>query len=117
MSKIIWKFLTDIKQVDELVEQSHQQRSLIFKHSTRCPVSALAKNRLESKWDFGEEEFAPYFLDLIAHRQVSNYIADKFGVAHESPQVLLIHDGACTYHASHLDIEIGRLRHERSVSH
>lgn len=117
MSKINWKLLTDIKQVDELALQSNQQRQLIFKHSTRCPVSSLAKNRLESKWDFEEEDFVPYFLDLIAHRQISNYLAEKFDVVHESPQVLVIQNGVCTYHASHLDIEIGRLRHERSISH
>jgi bacillithiol system protein YtxJ len=100
-----WKALTSITQLEEIKEISQQQPILIFKHSTRCSISATALSRLERAWK--DEEMmtlTPYFLDLIAYRPISNAIADMFDVVHQSPQVLVIHKGKCVYHTSHLDI-------------
>ena len=47
----------------------------------------------------------PYFLDLLNYREVSNKIATLFDIEHQSPQILLIKDGACVYHASHNAID------------
>lgn len=105
-----WNTLVNTASVDEIVGLSAQTHYLIFKHSTRCSISAMAKMRLEQSWDFSEEEVKPFFLDLIAHRDVSNYIAEKFAVYHESPQVLLIHKGECIFDASHLDISVAEIR-------
>jgi len=107
---INWVSLDQASQLDEIIEISKQTPCLIFKHSTRCAISSMAKYRLESDWDFTEDELQPYFLDLIAHRSLSQQIADTFRVYHESPQVLLIRDGKCTYDASHLDISVEELR-------
>ena len=107
--KINWQPLTTSQQVDALTERSHQQPCLIFKHSTRCPISSLAKHRLEGDWDFPDDELEPYFLDLIANRHTSQYVAEVFGVHHESPQVLLIYRGECYYDTSHLDISVADL--------
>ena len=65
-----------------------------------------------------EDDHSPvesYFLDLIAHRDVSNYIAEAFSVYHESPQILLIQNGECTYETSHLDITVGDLKESLAV--
>ena len=70
----------------------------------------MALRRFEQSWDFDEEQVEAYFLDLIAHRQISGEIADTFGVYHESPQILLIRDGKSTYDASHLNITVSELR-------
>lgn len=51
-----------------------------------------------------------YYLDLIAHRDVSNAIAEIFKVYHESPQLLLIKNGECIYDASHGEINFDELR-------
>ncbi len=109
MSKINWLPLQQISQLDEIVEHSKNVPCLIFKHSTRCSISALAQNRLEKGWGIQDGAMLPYFLDLVAHRDLSNLIAEQFGVRHESPQVLLIKDGQCTYEASHLAISPGAL--------
>ena len=77
---------------------------VIFKHSTRCPVSMMAKRRFEQDWDQVPEGTPLYFLDLIKHRDISNAIASDFKVYHESPQLLLIKDGECTYESSHSEI-------------
>lgn len=70
----------------------------------------MAKNRLEQQWAFKESEILPFFLDLIQFREISNLIADKFQVHHESPQILVIKDGECVLDASHLDIHVDEVR-------
>ncbi len=69
----------------------------------------MAKLRLEQKWDFSDTEMVAYYLDLIEYRSVSNAISEAYSVHHESPQVLLIEQGECTYDASHLDISVDEL--------
>lgn len=97
-----WNNLSTQDEVDEIVKQSHERYQLILKHSTTCPISSMAKNRLESNWSF--DNIDTYYLDLLAYRPVSNYIAEHLEVHHESPQVILLHNGEVVYDASHLDI-------------
>lgn len=97
-----WNDLTDISQIDSIKASSGY--SVIFKHSTRCSVSAMAKRSFERDWNVIPSDAKFYFLDLISHRDVSAYIAETFNVHHESPQLLLIKDGECVLDASHGDI-------------
>lgn len=100
-----WNHLTAKDQIDQIKLSSADKPVLLFKHSTRCSVSDMAENRLERAWN--DEEMASldiYHLDLIQHREVSDYIATAFDVPHESPQVLIISDGKCIYHNSHMGI-------------
>lgn len=102
---MLWHQLSDRSQLYALINISKEQSArgltvLIFKHSTRCSISSMALNRLESKWE-SSDLIKPYFLDLISHREISNEIAHVFGVEHASPQVLLIQNGTCFYHSSH----------------
>ncbi|MCB9288429.1 MAG: bacillithiol system redox-active protein YtxJ [Lewinellaceae bacterium] len=100
-----WLPLRTASQIEEIVEQSFSTTCIIYKHSTRCSLSSLAKHRLEREWPHGERLVLPYFLDLIANREVSSLVAQYFGVTHQSPQLLLIQEGRCIYHSSHLNIE------------
>jgi bacillithiol system protein YtxJ len=109
MANINWLPLEESRQIDEIKALSADTPCVIFKHSTRCSISSLAQHRLENKWAFGENTLVPYFLDLINYRHVSESVAEAFGLQHESPQLLLIQDGHCTYHASHLDISVPEL--------
>ena len=97
-----WKYITDVNQINEIKNQTGY--SLIFKHSTRCSVSMMAKRRFEMDWEVIPEGTALYFLDLISYRPISAQIAESFQVQHESPQILLIKDGDCVLDASHSDI-------------
>ena len=105
-----WIPLESVDQVQQIIERSDEQPCVIFKHSTRCSISSMAKFRLEGDWDFSSKDIEPYYLDLIAHRDISAFLAEKFSVHHESPQILLIKNGACTYDASHLDITVSELK-------
>ncbi|MBB6500282.1 bacillithiol system redox-active protein YtxJ [Pedobacter cryoconitis] len=97
-----WKNITDPDQISDIKTQAGY--SLIFKHSTRCSVSSMAKRRFEMDWDAIPAGTNLYFLDLISHRAISAQIAETFQVHHESPQILLIKDGDCVLDASHSDI-------------
>lgn len=96
-----WKNLTASAELENLVTLSYKQPQIIFKHSTRCSISSVAKNRID-KFDNDECDF--YYLDVISNRDISNLIAEKFNVHHESPQVLLIKNGECIYDESHSSI-------------
>ena len=97
-----WKELSSLDQLDQAVEESKTKPVLIFKHSRTCPISKAALDRLERHWDLGN--VTPYFLDLLSYREVSNAVAERFGVQHESPQVLIIGQGKPAYNKSHFDI-------------
>lgn len=95
--------LTEETQLNQIIEESAQSPKgvLIFKHSTRCAISKMVLDRFKRGWSMSEDEMRVYYLDLVRYRNVSNVISQKFEVQHESPQVLLIKDGSCVYHASH----------------
>jgi bacillithiol system protein YtxJ len=103
-----WNPLTALDQLNEIVEISQNQPVVIFKHSTRCSISSTAFNRFERAW--GETENQAFYLDLISYRPISLEIAEKFGIEHQSPQVLVINHGVCTFSATHWDISVDDLK-------
>ncbi|MFD1874013.1 bacillithiol system redox-active protein YtxJ [Hymenobacter bucti] len=109
-----WLPLTQPDQLTDIVRESHEHPVIIFKHSTTCSISATAKAKLERQWpDAALPEGTPlYYLDLLRFRPISAQIAQEFGVQHESPQLLLIQDGKCTYHASHMGIRLADVAEE-----
>lgn len=112
-----WNSIDSSSILDELTKASHKQPILIFKHSTRCSISSMALNRMERSWNDAEmQNLSPFFLDLIAYRQLSNEIADRFGIRHESPQVLVIENGECIYTTSHMGINYKDLKQFTSIS-
>ncbi len=112
-----WNKLSTEAQLDTIKAESFEQPVLIFKHSTTCSISATALNRFERKYNQTEvADLKPYYLDLLAHRPISAEIAHRFGVRHESPQILLIHNGKSVYDASHYDISFAELKEKLAVS-
>ena len=97
-----WVNLTSMEQLDEI--KAAGGFSLIFKHSTRCSISMMAKRNFEFNGEVIPADTKLYFLDLISYRDISNQIGEVFQVAHQSPQILLIKDGDCVLEASHSDI-------------
>jgi len=108
-SQLIWNDLSEVSQLNELIELSHTTPVLILKHSTRCSISGMAKNRLELYWETSVG-IAPYYLDILNHRNVSDELAKKFNIRHESPQILLLKNGASIFHASHNEIDFNKLK-------
>lgn len=99
-----WTQLTELSQLNDIKNAAGY--SIIFKHSTRCSVSTMAKKSFEFDWDEIPAGTGLYFLDLLKHRDISSQIAEIFQVHHESPQALLIKQGECILDASHSDISV-----------
>jgi bacillithiol system protein YtxJ len=106
-----WNILNTEDQLETISEESKTQPIVIFKHSTTCNISSMVLNRLERNW---KPEQVPsvkaYFLDLKAHRSVSNKVASFFNTEHESPQMLIIRDGSPINVFSHYEIDFGNVR-------
>lgn len=93
--------LTNESQLTAIVNDS--ATVVLFKHSTRCSVSNMAWKMFQQEWNNNESPV--YYLDLLNYRSVSNAIASQFQIEHESPQVLVIKNGVCVYHATHQAID------------
>lgn len=107
---IEWKHLSSEDAVEEIKLLSNTRPQVIFKHSTRCSISSVAKSRLERSDMPTQADF--HYLDLIAHRNLSNHIASQFSVYHESPQVLIIKNGECIFDESHGAINMADIQEQ-----
>ena len=98
---IPWIPLTEISQLKDIQEKSKSKTQVIFKHSTTCGISRMVMNMFNSSYDLSLEQVDLYYLDLHAHRDVSNETGYTFQVIHQSPQLLVIRNETTVAHASH----------------
>ena len=103
-----WNYLESTAELDALEKESFKKLVFIFKHSTRCGISRMVLRQFEKEFN-PQETIAPYFLDLLEFRDISNEIAARFGVTHQSPQIIVIKDGKTVYNASHDRIDADEL--------
>jgi len=99
-----WIVLREESELEEIIRRSESKSQVIFKHSTRCSISSVAKGRLERSRVPPGADF--HYLDLISFRNISNKIAQVFKIHHESPQILVIKNGECIYDESHMGIRM-----------
>ena len=103
--------MTTNEQLRTALELSHQKALLLFKHSTRCPISAGAYEEVTAYLQNHPNEKVDYaMIDVVADRPVSNEVADVLNVKHESPQVIVIRQGAPVWHTSHSHITAEALK-------
>ena len=108
-----WKNLDTVAAVDQIKDSSYQRPAVIYKHSTRCSISSMALSRLERAWKPEEMQSVDiFFVDLIRHRDVSQAVAQTFQIEHASPQLLVIQNGECVYHTSHMGISYQDLKRQ-----
>ena len=109
-----WIELNSADQLNGIKELSKTRPQVIFKHSTRCSISSMAKNRLEKADQPEQCDF--YYLDLIKFRPVSDKIAVDFAVHHQSPQILLIKNMECVYDESHNGIQMDEIVEQLQIA-
>lgn len=102
-----WIPLSSSEEMEQLILLSQEKPQVIFKHSTRCSISSVAKSRLEKSKTKNEVSF--YYLDMLTYRSLSNTIAERFSIEHESPQILVIKEGKCVYDESHMGISMDEI--------
>lgn len=105
----LWKIIASEKDLNEAVENSYHQKTVIFKHSTSCFISKTVLKNFEKEIEDIDQKISFYYLDLLVHRSVSNKIAEDFGIRHESPQLIVLEDGKAINNASHQDISISQI--------
>ncbi|MDG1529213.1 MAG: bacillithiol system redox-active protein YtxJ [Polaribacter sp.] len=103
-TNVHWIPITDISLLDTLVETSKTETVLIFKHSTRCGISKMVIRQFEKSFQASEEKVTVHYLDLLNYRSISDEIAIKFQVFHQSPQLLVLKNGELVADASHYSI-------------
>lgn len=105
-----WTDLTESTQLDDIIKSSHNTPIVLFKHSTRCSISTAAYDRLLRAWDLNEETVKIYYLDLLAYRNISNEIAQKLNVEHQSPQIVVVKDGTAIFDTSHNGVRVDAIK-------
>lgn len=86
------------EKLDEIFASSNEKPVVLFKHSVTCPISADVYHEVSN---------ADADINLIvvqSARDISNAIAERTGIRHESPQAIVLKDGKAVYHASHYDV-------------
>jgi len=106
-----WVEITSTNQLNDLLHNVGQKPILLFKHSARCSISAMALNGFERNWSTGKELCDIYFIDLLKYRDVSNLVAELTGIHHQSPQVIVIKDKEIVYDESHSGIDARRIEY------
>ena len=96
-----WKPVKSESDVQELLNASGY--SLIYKHSPRCMTSLMAFRNMKSGSE-ADYSIPFHIVDVIEDREISGLIAKTFSIKHESPQVLIVKDGACVFNTSHESI-------------
>lgn len=90
--------------LDKLITDSQTTPIVIFKHSTSCGISSAAYREMEKL------EAPVNLLEVQSARDVSREIADRTGIRHETPQVIVLKDGKAVWDASHFDVKAGAVR-------
>ncbi|MEW4922833.1 bacillithiol system redox-active protein YtxJ [Algibacter sp. 2305UL17-15] len=96
-----WVSFNDLQQIDYIKQKSSIKPQVIFKHSTRCGISSMVQRQFIKDYNFSEKELDLYYLDLLNYRKISDEVGFAFQLIHESPQLLVVKNGALVAHASH----------------
>jgi bacillithiol system protein YtxJ len=103
-----WQELKSEEELKRLLEEK-PIKFAIFKHSSRCGVSSWVKRSFQSDWKSKFPDVDIFEVDVVRNRELSQLIADKFKVYHESPQLIVIDNGKVVHHNSHNNIEADSL--------
>ena len=110
-----WHQMGQKEEIDSIIEASYTAWVAIFKHSTRCGISHSVLHHLIDSLEDQESPIQFYYLDLIQYRDISNTVSARLGVAHQSPQLILLKDGEVQYHASHHAIQLPKVLQKINV--
>ncbi len=101
--------LSDVHELDAAIAESRERPVLVFKHSRSCGISCEALDELRTHLDRTASGAAYKLITVQSHRRLSDEVASRFGIRHETPQAILIKDGAPVWTASHFRITAHQL--------
>jgi bacillithiol system protein YtxJ len=101
--------LHSIEELSQVLEESKRRPILIFKHSTTCPISTRAFRELQKYLEDADPEVGYHMITVQTDRPVSNEVASRLRIQHETPQAILVKDGERVWDASHFSIRASAL--------
>lgn len=94
--------VTEVSEIDPLLEASKDRPVFLFKHSLACGISQAAFEEYRRFAGGGGAIFS--LVEIQRAREVSRRVVEVTGVRHQSPQAILLVDGRPVWHASHWSI-------------
>jgi bacillithiol system protein YtxJ len=104
VTALSWKSLQSEAQLEDIKAQSNVRLQIIYKHSSSCGISSMVLRQLEKSLIEFNSRADFHFLDLLSFRDVSNEVASRFQVLHQSPQLILLKNETVVAHDSHYDL-------------
>jgi len=105
-----WQPILTEQDVLDIIEKSTDKPQILFKDSVTCGISAFAKERLMNDNEILATIADFNYLDLLAHRDISAFIASKLDVIHQSPQIIVVMDKKVVFRDSHHSIDAKKIR-------
>lgn len=99
--------LIELHTIDELssaLDESAVRPVLFFKHSTTCPISSRALRELHAHLDSADSTVSYRMIIVQSDRDLSDELAARLGINHESPQAILVRSGRVVWNVSHIEI-------------
>jgi bacillithiol system protein YtxJ len=90
--------IDDQATLENLITDSKQKPVIVFKHSNACSISSRAYREMEKLEGVN-------ILEVQSAREVSRELANRTGIRHETPQVIILRDGKAVWNASHFDVK------------
>ena len=104
MENLTVTHLSDLDMLEAAIAESSERPVLLFKHSRTCGISCEALDELHAHLKRGGTRAAYKMITVQSHRRVSDTVAQRLGVRHETPQAILLKDGRPVWNASHFRI-------------
>ena len=104
VTALSWKSLQSEAQLEDIKAQSNVRLQIIYKHSSSCGISSMVLRQLEKSLIEFNSRADFHFLDLLSFRDVSNEVASRFQVLHQSPQLILLKNETVVAHDSHYEL-------------
>ena len=102
--------LQQLAQLDQLLAESQARPVLLFKHSFTCGISAEALDQIIDHLNSNDLDVTYAIVTVQTHREVSNEIAARLSVRHQTPQAIVIKDGRAVWSASHFRVNAAEIR-------
>jgi bacillithiol system protein YtxJ len=102
--------LHQLEELDALLAESRQRPLLLFKHSYSCGISLEALDEIVDHLNRESLDARYAMVTVQTHRELSNAVATRLGVRHQTPQAIVVKDGRAVWSASHFRVNAGEIR-------
>jgi bacillithiol system protein YtxJ len=102
--------LDRLEQLDQLLTESQDRPLLLFKHSYSCGISLEALDEIVDHLNQESLDARYAMVTVQTHRELSNAVASRLGVRHQTPQAIVVRDGRAVWSASHFRVNASEIR-------